>query len=62
MLRSDGETEGRKNLLILRPELELSTQQVVAKDQRGNFLTEGRVSGTRRGLGFGGNLRFSRSD
>lgn len=28
----------------------------MAKDQRGNFLTEGRVSSTRRGLGFGGNL------
>lgn len=50
-LRSDRENEGRKNLLILRPDLELSTQQVVAEDQRGDFLIEARVS-TRRGLVF----------
>lgn len=52
-LRSNRETEGRKNLLILRHDLELSTQQVVAKDQRSNFLIEARVSITCRGLVFG---------
>lgn len=47
----DSDTEGRKSLRILRPDLELSTQQVVAKDQRGNFLIEAIVSAC-WGLGF----------